>query len=432
MTEIEWDVADALPFPLCVSVEEQPGVVVGEAWGNIVLADHGRTIEDETSARCRRRRSTMPHAPGLRPVRAGRCRTRCPVAVPADARRVHRSRRRGALPERRRAGVRRSLAVDPATARPGGDARRHVSAPRTDEWTPVLDLLGSDGAPPSSSSRWSTTAPRRCASATRVHGRRPDDGTAFVATYRVGNGTVGNIGVDSIAHVATLGRQRARARQPAAGASAEPTPSRPDAVRRDAPQAFLVQQRAVTADDYARKTRAQPRGPAGGGDLPLDGLVAHGLRHGRPRRPGSPVDAAFEAEIRDHLEPFRMAGYDLEVDAPRFVPLEVGAARLRRARLLPRRTCARPCSTCSRAARAPSGTLGFFHPDRFTFGQPVYLSAIVAAAQAVAGRRVGDGDDASSASGTTPRARSTPASCRWGGWRSRGSTTTRASRTAAS
>ena len=33
----------------------------------------------------------------------------------------------------------------------------------------------------------------------------------------------------------------------------------------------------------------------------------------------------------------------------------------------------------------PDGTLGFFHPDRFTFGQPVYLSAIVAAAQAVPG-----------------------------------------------
>jgi hypothetical protein len=31
------------------------------------------------------------------------------------------------------------------------------------------------------------------------------------------------------------------------------------------------------------------------------------------------------------------------------------------------------------------GTLGFFHPDRFTFGQPVYVSAIVAEAQAVPG-----------------------------------------------
>ena len=31
------------------------------------------------------------------------------------------------------------------------------------------------------------------------------------------------------------------------------------------------------------------------------------------------------------------------------------------------------------------GTLGFFHPDRFTFGSSVYLSAIVAAAQGVPG-----------------------------------------------
>ena len=33
----------------------------------------------------------------------------------------------------------------------------------------------------------------------------------------------------------------------------------------------------------------------------------------------------------------------------------------------------------------PDGRLGAFHPDNFTFGQPVYLSRIVAAAQAVEG-----------------------------------------------
>jgi hypothetical protein len=33
----------------------------------------------------------------------------------------------------------------------------------------------------------------------------------------------------------------------------------------------------------------------------------------------------------------------------------------------------------------PDGTLGLFHPDRFTFGAPVYLSAVVAATQAVPG-----------------------------------------------
>ena len=47
VTEIAWDEEDALPFPLCISVEDRPGLVVSEAWGNVVLADHGRTVAGE-------------------------------------------------------------------------------------------------------------------------------------------------------------------------------------------------------------------------------------------------------------------------------------------------------------------------------------------------------------------------------------------------
>jgi hypothetical protein len=35
--------------------------------------------------------------------------------------------------------------------------------------------------------------------------------------------------------------------------------------------------------------------------------------------------------------------------------------------------------------RLPDGRLGFFHPDNLTFGEGVYLSRLVAAAQQVAG-----------------------------------------------
>ena len=38
---------------------------------------------------------------------------------------------------------------------------------------------------------------------------------------------------------------------------------------------------------------------------------------------GRPVDAGFEEELRTHLERYRMAGQDLEVDGPRYVSLEV-------------------------------------------------------------------------------------------------------------
>ena len=79
-----------------------------------------------------------------------------------------------------------------------------------------------------------------------------------------------------------------------------------------------------------------------------------------------------------------MAGYDLEVDSPRYVALDItlhicvlsGYFR----------------SEVLRAVRAelgsgmlPDGRLAVFHPDNFSFGDAVYVSRIVAAAQAVEG-----------------------------------------------
>ena len=99
---------------------------------------------------------------------------------------------------------------------------------------------------------------------------------------------------------------------------------------------------------------------------------------------GAPVDDPFEAELLDHLEPYRMAGYDLEVDGPRFVPLDVGLHVCVKPEYFRSDVKAAVFEVLSSGAR-PDGTLGFFHPDRFTFGSSVYLSAIVAAAQAVEG-----------------------------------------------
>ncbi|MEO8455648.1 MAG: hypothetical protein ABI454_10840, partial [Sphingomicrobium sp.] len=47
VTEIAWDAADALTFPLCLSVAGRPGEEISIALGNIVLADHGSTLEGE-------------------------------------------------------------------------------------------------------------------------------------------------------------------------------------------------------------------------------------------------------------------------------------------------------------------------------------------------------------------------------------------------
>jgi len=96
------------------------------------------------------------------------------------------------------------------------------------------------------------------------------------------------------------------------------------------------------------------------------------------------VDDAFETEMRRHVERYRMAGYDLEIDGPRFVPLEIEM-----------HVCVKPNYFRSDVKAALlrlfsnqtqlDGRRGVFHPDNFTFGQPVYLSRLYAAAQAVSG-----------------------------------------------
>lgn len=81
-----------------------------------------------------------------------------------------------------------------------------------------------------------------------------------------------------------------------------------------------------------------------------------------------------------------MAGYDLEIDGPRYVSLDLAFL-----------VCVEPGYFASNVKAAllerfssrvlPDRTRGFFHADNFTFGQPVYLSQIVATAMAVPGVR---------------------------------------------
>jgi hypothetical protein len=99
---------------------------------------------------------------------------------------------------------------------------------------------------------------------------------------------------------------------------------------------------------------------------------------------GRALDEELERDLRRHLDRFRMAGFDLEVDRPRFVPLDVELELCVAPDHFRSHVRAAVLDVLSSGSRA-DGTRGFFHPDVFTFGQPVFLSAIVAAAQGVPG-----------------------------------------------
>jgi hypothetical protein len=99
---------------------------------------------------------------------------------------------------------------------------------------------------------------------------------------------------------------------------------------------------------------------------------------------GGPLAPAVEAALRRHVEPFRLAGHDLELDAPSYVSLELALL-----------VCVRPDYFRSDVHAAlldalgartlADGRRGLFHPDGLTFGQTIHLSAVYAAARAVPG-----------------------------------------------
>jgi hypothetical protein len=102
------------------------------------------------------------------------------------------------------------------------------------------------------------------------------------------------------------------------------------------------------------------------------------------RKSGLPVDAAFALEMRNHLNLFRMAGFDLEIRPPLFVPLEI----VLRVCVLPgyeRGAVKRALLDVLSNRRLPDGQIGLFHADNWTFGQAVYLSYIYERAMSVVG-----------------------------------------------
>jgi predicted phage baseplate assembly protein len=249
-------------------------------------------------------------------------------------------------------------------------------------WSPRRDLLGSGPDDPHFVLEPESDGRARIRFGDDAHGKRPDADTAFTATYRFGNGVAGNIGADALAHVVTLDARVVGVGNPLP-AQGGTDPEGLDEVRRDAPQAFRVQERAVTPEDYAEVAQRHRPVQRAAATFRWTGSW-HTVFVTADRKGGGEVDAAFEAGLRSHLERYRMAGYDLEVDGPRYAPLEIEIT-----------VCVKPDYFRAHVRKAllavlgsgvrPDGERALFHPDRFTFGQPVYLSAVVAAAQSVEG-----------------------------------------------
>jgi predicted phage baseplate assembly protein len=323
----------------------------------VVLADHGMTVEED-----------LPAVPAGRRYRPTLGSPHVTLALPHHD------------PQARRRSASSATAADPRALRPWIVLRNGHAT-----WRPQRDLINS--------SRFATdfvVETEDDGSATLcfgdgVLGRRPAPGTVLRAEYRVGTGQQGNVGAETLTRVVMDGVETSAFRRvwnplPASGGTDPESTAR---ARLLAPQAFHRQERAVTEADYAEAAQRHPSVHRAAATRRWTGSW-YTMFVTVDRRGGLPVDAEFEGELRDFLERFRMAGYDLEIDAPRFVSLDVALT-----------VCVDPGHVRANVKRAllqelgtrtlPGGRRGFFHPDEVSFGDTVYLSRLIARAMEVPG-----------------------------------------------
>lgn len=355
--EVAWAEDDALPFSFVISRRIDDLLVenITIARGNVVLADHGLTIEDN------------PADPTLSPRQA-----------PLDGSRYSPILSEGGLTFRE---FPLDLAATPSTLcltqDPAG-AHPQVWLLSSDErWATTGDLLSSDG----DAAEFVVEVDNRRRAHLRFgdneHGRRPSLGQVFTATFRTGNGARGNIGPEAIFAILRPGGGFRRVRNPLS-AQGGIEPEAMEEVRQFAPVAFRTQNRAVTLEDYAEMALRFPGVQQARAEFHLL-ATWYTVVVAVDRIGGKPIDDNFRAGLLAHLEQFRMAGYDLEIREPIYVPLDLEV------HVCLRSGASRTAAFRELQERFGSGPSGLFHPDRLTFGQRIYISQILAEASTVVG-----------------------------------------------
>ena len=380
LTAVTWADADKLTFPLCLSAltrrEADPYEAhVSVARGNLILADHGMTVSTESHDGP----ETPPYEKQRRAHRLlldyGPWSFRVPLPAdngsPAPAVRLFATDPRQALPQVTHLQVQGTTPTD-----------------LTEDWQPVPHLLDSDEFDHHFAVETDNGGRPSIRFGDNVYGQAPSDGSTVEVNYRIGVGTAGNVGAEALAHLVEADSgddwpdiSGVRNPLPAWGGV---EPESTAKVRRLAPAAFRAEQkRAVTEADYAAAAEKHPDvskavatfrwtgswhtvfvtvDPVGRTDLPL----------------------SLQTRIHDWVVRFTQAGYDLEIDPPIFVPLEI-EIDVCAARDHFRGHVQEAVAEALSNRRRSDGQRGFFHPDNLTFGQALYLSQLYAAIEAVEG-----------------------------------------------
>lgn len=221
-------------------------------------------------------------------------------------------------------------------------------------------------------------------------GRRVEPGVVMKATYRIGNGARGNVVAEAISHLvyrstSVSGSSVLRVRNPLS-AQGGSDPESIATAKLKAPATLRSHlERAVAAEDYARLAERNPKVQRAAAELrwaqgwyevrvfidPLHGLV---------------LEDGLRDELARSLHVYRRIGHEVVVLPARYVPLEIALTITLHPHQLQDHVREELRAVLGIGV-LPHGRKGFFHPDLLTFGESIYLSRLVATAQAVPGVR---------------------------------------------
>ncbi len=216
------------------------------------------------------------------------------------------------------------------------------------------------------------------------NGRKLPENAAVTCDYQIGAGIDGNVGADTITGYDTAALAQVSAVWNPFDITNGREPEPVAEIIRRVPEAYRARQlRAVTLEDYARRAEELPGVAHAHASYAWTGSWRT-VRVAIDPRGTDILAEPLRQQIADHLEAVRLIGEDLEVRPARYVPLDIYL-----------RLCAHPDFWPEHLRRdlelefsngyTVDGRTGFFHPDNWTFGQPLHASQLIGRALSVPG-----------------------------------------------
>jgi len=384
ITQITWSLDDALPFPLCLSsiTDAEHGSLpifnVSVARGNIVPADHGLWITSEALG-------LVPAAPPS-PLSSSSCTCGTATTVTAPIPRYYPKLANApltfSLPLEVIFSATAFLTPDPTNA----TAQISVTSDDGFTWSPQRDLLSSDDTDHAFIPEIENDGSVFLRFGDGQYGAAPDTGVSFLATYRIGNGGSGNIGHDSLAHMVVPQNFLppltgiSAVRNPLAGTGGV-DPEDMEHIVQYAPFSYETQERCVTEADYGQAAAQSTAVREARGTLRWTGSWYSAFVS---IDPVATITPQLVNDTTSRLNLLRMIGTDLAVEGAVIVGLQINME-----------ICVDPehfqgavydaLMNVFVTGNQCNGQSGLLNAANFTFGETVYTSPFIAAAQAVEG-----------------------------------------------